>query len=228
MLEISCWGSKMDETIADFQERQNEIRFYYDTISHLPDADDEHKRLFKIMKANFLLMLYNLIESTITNGFLELYKAINDEGAAYKSIIHELQLLWAEYEVSQIYSPTTLRKTYVKRMQEVADIVANERKISMEDSNLDAEGNLDARKIKNICDHHGIRYTLSANGDCLYIIKTKRNNLSHGDLSFSECGRDFTIEDLCQMMNETFTFLSDILKGMKEYEVKKKYLISRN
>lgn len=43
----------MDETIADFQERQNEIRFYYDTISHLPDADDEHKRLFKIMKANF-------------------------------------------------------------------------------------------------------------------------------------------------------------------------------
>ena len=121
-------------------------------------------------------------------------------------MIHELQLLWAEYEVSQIYSPTTLRKTYVKRMQEVAGIVANERKISMRVSKLDAEGKLDARKIKNICDHHGIRYTLSANGDCLYTIKTQRNNLSHGDLSFSECGRDFTIEDLCQMMSETFTF----------------------
>ena len=216
----------MDETIADFQERQNEIRFYYDTISHLPDANDEQKRLFKIMKANFLLMLYNLIESTIRNGFQELYKAINDEGAVYTQMIHELQLLWAEYEVSQIYSPTTLRRTYVERMQEVADIVANE--ISMKVSELDAEGNLDARKIKNICDHHGIRYTLSASGDSLNTIKTKRNNLSHGDLSFSECGRDFTIEDLCQMMNETFTFLLDILKGMKEYEVKKKYLISRN
>lgn len=218
----------MDETIADFQERQSEIRLYYNTLLNLPDANDEQKRLFKIMKANFLLMLYNLIESTMTNGFRELYKAINDEGAAYKSIIHELQLLWADYEVSQIYSPTTLRQTYVKRMQEVADIVANEQKISMEVSNLDAEGNLDARKIKKICDHHGIRYTLSANGDCLYTIKTKRNSLSHGDLSFSECGRDFTIEDLCQMMDETFTFLSDILKGMKEYEVKKKYLISRS
>lgn len=218
----------MDETIADFQERQSEIRLYYNTLLNLPDANDEQKRLFKIMKANFLLMLYNLIESTMTNGFRELYKAINDEGAAYKSIIHELQLLWAEYEVSQIYSPTTLRKTYVKRMQEVADIVANEQKISMEVSNLDAEGNLDARKIKNMCDHHGIRYTLSSNGDCLYTIKTKRNNLSHGDLSFSECGRDFTIEDLYQMMDETFTFLSDILKGMKEYEVQKKYLISRS
>ena len=107
----------MDETIADFKERQNEIQFYYNTLLHLPDANDEQKRLFKIMKANFLLMLYNLIESTMTNGFRELYKAINDEGAAYKSIIHELQLLWADYEVSQIYSPTTLRQTYVKRMQ---------------------------------------------------------------------------------------------------------------
>lgn len=218
----------MDETIADFREREDEIRFYYDTLSRLTDANDEQKRLFKIMKANFLLMLYNLIESTITNGFQELYKAINDEGAAYTQMIHELQLLWAEYEVSEIYSPTTLRKTYVKRMQEVADIVANERKISMKVSKLDAEGNLDARKIKTICDHHGIRYTLSASGDSLNTIKTKRNNLSHGDLSFSECGRDFTIDDLHQMMNETFSFLSDILKGMKEYEMKKKYLISRN
>lgn len=218
----------MDETIADFQERESEVLFYYDTLSHLSDANDEQKRLFKIMKANFLLMLYNLIESTIRNGFQELYKAINDEGAVYTQMIHELQLLWAEYEVSQIYSPTTLRRTYVERMQEVADIVANERKISMKVSELDAEGNLDARKIKNICDHHGIRYTLSASGDSLNTIKTKRNNLSHGDLSFSECGRDFTIDDLSQMMNETFSFLSDILKGMKEYEVKKKYLISRN
>lgn len=55
-------------------------------------------------------------------------------------------------------------------MQEVADIVANERKISMKVSKLDAEGNLDARKIKNICDHHGIRYTLSASGDSLNTI----------------------------------------------------------
>lgn len=47
-----------------------------------------------------------------------------------------------EYEVSQIYSPTTLRKTYVKRMQEVADIVANERKISMKVSKLVRKENL--------------------------------------------------------------------------------------
>ena len=36
----------------------------------------------------------------------------------------------------------------------------------------------------------------AGNGEKLHQVKTRRNNLAHGNISFSECGRDFTLEEL--------------------------------
>lgn len=47
--------------------------------------------------------------------------------------------------------------------------------------------------------------------------KTKRNALAHGDDSFSDCAKDFTINDLRIMKEDVFIFLENILDGMKNY-----------
>ena len=91
----------------------------------------------------------------------------------------------------------------------------------------DISGNLDADKIRQICHDHGILISIPNNcrgGLVLDDVKEKRNNLAHGTVSFVECGRDYTIDDLEKIKNETTIFLTAILNGMKNYYDSKLYL----
>lgn len=72
---------------------------------------------------------------------------------------------------------------------------------------------------------HKIRYHLQLKGEKLELVKRERNNLAHGDVSFSDCARDLTIGDLTQIKRETIIFISDILAGMKKYYDEKQYKI---
>jgi hypothetical protein len=68
----------------------------------------------------------------------------------------------------------------------------------------------------------------SRGGVALEDVKNKRNNLAHGTMSFVECGRDYTIEDLKKIKNETVFFLQNILSGMKNYYDNQLYLMASN
>lgn len=58
------------------------------------------------------------------------------------------------------------------------------------------------------------------------IIKNKRNNLAHGNESFSECGRDYTLENLEEIKDESVEYMRFILTHIKEFIKDKKYLLS--
>ena len=47
------------------------------------------------------------------------------------------------------------------------------------------------------------RFYTAGNGDRLHQVKIRRNNLAHGNTSFSECGREFTYEDLYLLPSES-------------------------
>lgn len=55
-------------------------------------------------------------------------------------------------------------------------------------------------------------------------VKNKRNELAHGTTSFVECGRNYSIDDLIKIKDQTIKFLNCILNGMKQYYDSKKYL----
>jgi hypothetical protein len=46
----------------------------------------------------------------------------------------------------------------------------------------------------------------------LQIVKQRRNDLAHGLISFAECGRYFSIEDLNDIKKQTISFMRFILK----------------
>ena len=88
-----------------FNDRKNEIEFYY---SIMIDMDDETKhtlntidnqRFFRIMKSNFLLMLYNLVEATFTTGMLEIYDQLKRENCSYEAVIDEIRNIWRDYKI---------------------------------------------------------------------------------------------------------------------------------
>lgn len=89
---------------------------------------------------------------------------------------------------------------------------------------LGINGNLDAKRIKALCDKHKIRYVASDDDGCLRTVKEKRQNLAHGDESFGDCARDISLTDLEHIKDEVLRFINDILTGMKDYYDNKQFL----
>ena len=183
----------------------------------------DNNRLVKIMKSNLLLMLYNLVEACVVSGMMEIYEDLKNDGCSYNSVISEIQNIWAKNEINEIYGPTTERIAYENRVQRIIQNITSESPIILSRDALGVSGNLNAKKIKEICDRHRIRYRLETRGELLERVKLERNNLAHGDVSFSDCARNLSLSDLETIKNEVFLFIDGILKGMTDYYIGKQY-----
>lgn len=213
-----------------FEDRKTEIEFYY---SVMLDVNDETKhtintvdnqRFFRIMKSNFLLMLYNLVEATFTTGMLEIYDELKEDNCSYESFIDEIQNIWRDYKVKEIYKPESGLSTYTNRVQKIVNDITQNTPLTLTKGMLGINGNLDAKLIKDICDKHRIRYRVTDDQLVLDDVKKKRNSLAHGDESFSRCARDLTLSDLEIIKDTVILFISEILNGMDAYYNEKQYL----
>ena len=218
----------MQNTLGIFEDRKEEINFYYSIMIEIESADGhietiDNNRLVKIMKSNLLLMLYNLVEACVVSGMMEIYEDLKNDGCSYNSVISEIQNIWAKNEINEIYGPTTERIAYENRVQRIIQNITSESPIILSRDALGVSGNLNAKKIKEICDRHRIRYRLETRGESLERVKLERNNLAHGDVSFSDCARNLSLSDLETIKDEVFLFIDGILKGMTDYYIGKQY-----
>ena len=218
----------MQNTLGIFEDRKEEINFYYSIMIEIESADGhietiDNNRLVKIMKSNLLLMLYNLVEACVVSGMMEIYEDLKNDGCSYNSVISEIQNIWAKNEINEIYGPTTERIAYENRVQRIIQNITSESPIILSRDALGVSGNLNAKKIKEICDRHRIRYRLETRGELLERVKLERNNLAHGDVSFSDCARNLSLSDLETIKNEVFLFIDGILRGMTDYYIGKQY-----
>lgn len=213
-----------------FEDRKSEIEFYY---SVMIDIDDESKhtlntidnqRFFRIMKSNFLLMLYNLVEATFTTGMLEIYDKLKLDNCSYDAVIDEIQNIWRDYKVKEVYKPESGLATYTNRVKNIVIDITQNTPLTLSKGMLGINGNLNAKQIKDICDKHRIRYRVSDDQFVLEKVKKKRNSLAHGDESFSRCARDLTLADLETIKDTVLLFITEIIAGMDAYYDEKQYL----
>lgn len=221
----------MQNTYGIFNDRKNEIEFYYSIMVEIDNGSAnintiDNRRFYKIMKSNFLLMLYNLVEACIVSGMMEIYEDLKNNGCSYNQVIREIQDIWSKSKINEIYGPATERTAYENRVRQIIQDITTNTPIVLSKDALGISGNLNARKIKEICDKHKIRYRLQNQGESLERVKRERNSLAHGDVSFSDCARDLTIGDLEDIKDEVVQFLQDILNGMKDYYDQKLYKIN--
>lgn len=230
---------KMQATVDTFDERISEIDLYYSALDQLylskiaSDSDEKYLEddFLKILKSNAILMIYNLVESTIMSGILEIYSALSQHGITYKMVRREIQDIWFSFKFNQVYDKSAHFHSYRDKASEIITSILSEDALSLDRKATDISGNLDANKIRIICQDHGIHFSLDRKcrgGVVLTDVKDKRNNLAHGTISFVECGRDYSIEDLTKIKNETVFFLKDILNGMKGYYDNRLYLSASN
>lgn len=65
---------------------------------------DNFEAIVKIMKSNSILMLYNLVESTIRVSMLDYYSSLNDKQLSFSQAIESIQKLWVKNHLNQINS----------------------------------------------------------------------------------------------------------------------------
>lgn len=220
----------MNETQDIFEERKREIEFYFSILVEMDAGKKDiintidNKLFFRIMKSNFLLMLYNIVEATVTTGMLEIYEQLRNDNCTYTSLISEMQNIWRNYKVKEVYLSSDELKAYVNRVEVIVNDVINETPVIFNKKMLDINGNLNAKRIKDLCDKHCIRYRVVDDEMKLEEVRKKRNSLAHGDESFSNCARDLTITDLENIKDTILNFLNGIIAGMKKYYDEKQYL----
>lgn len=224
----------MQAIIDMFDERVQEINHYFDAMIALDEGSIERlsqapyfdSEFIKVLKANALLMIYNLVESTVMGGILEIYDKLKQEGLTYCSVRQEIKDIWFSYKFKQVYDQQAHYKSYKGKALEIVNSILTGEVIELDRKATDISGNLDAQQIRNVCTDHGIRFhtdAASKGGIVLETVKDRRNDLAHGTLSFAECGRDYSIEELSEIKYQTVLFLNGLLDGMKQYYDGKQY-----
>lgn len=223
----------MITTRAEFQRRIQEVEKYMAAAQLLDSGRCElvctdilggqsklliDEELSRIFKANVFLLLYNLVESTIINSIKAIVNSVVDEHLTYDQISEEIKHLWARHTVSGVKDISQ----FTKKIQDVADKIVTKELLSLTHECINISGNIDAQKIRNIAKQVG--WEVTQDGRELLIIKKKRNNLAHGELTFVDIGKDYSIKELTNIKDKTVAYLTDVLTKVEAYISNKRYL----
>lgn len=186
------------------------------------------KDLTHVLKSNAFLILYNLIEATISNAIEDIHDEIlrdTNLGADLlcvnltKIALRKIEISnLSNFDCEKTNASQIILKSWLKKHKE---LVENHK-------NPLFSGNVDARKIREIAEDYGFssetEQSKTFNGACLVAIKKSRNSLAHGSDSFKQKGRDTSIDDLIAFKEQTICYLDNILTNIETYLQSKQYL----
>ncbi len=213
----------------EFEKRKQEIEIYIRFLNSTVEnpkiietaigKDSEKTLLRKVLFANTYLLLYNLVESSIRNSIQDIYDHFEQEGVAFDDLKDNLKKLILTN--MKAHNPTK----FLERINLLTTDIVYE---SFDQEKI-ASGNLDAQKIREIASNYGFssetEYSICKNGSKLLEIKNKRNDLAHGIISFSECGKDSSLSDVNNAFTEVSAYIENITNNIQLYIAEKTYLI---
>lgn len=213
----------------DFNQRKKEIEIYYSFLEKLltndfiswNDSVKEHINIeFRgIAKANIFIMLYNLVESSISAAIEQIHITIkNDTSVNFDGIKDGIK--------TNILKYLKTKKNVKKFIEEVHSISIDIIMSCFEKKSV-FSGNADRDEIVKLANLYGFSldsdYSKTKHGEKLRKIKLHRNNLAHGDVSFYEIGRDYTISEIENYKNEVIAYIEKIISNIECYIVNKEY-----
>lgn len=223
----------MNTTKSEFQKRISEINIYFETLEMLDRGEcrivcqtligEEEimhidSELSKILKANGFILLYNLIESTVRKSIDAILNVVKDEGLTYRTLSDKLKKLWIKQEIKNINA----NEIGIKVLN-IAESILNNELLLLKQECITISGNIDAQKIREIAQMVG--YDEPKDGAALKTIKDKRNHLAHGEYTFAEIGKEFSVKDLMTFKQKTEEHLKHVLTNVEEYINNKKFRV---
>ncbi|MCP1606036.1 MAE_28990/MAE_18760 family HEPN-like nuclease [Pseudomonas citronellolis] len=180
------------------------------------------RELTKTLRANAYLLLYNLVEATMTNAIDAIHKAVDGDNLGFDQLSGNLQSIALSH----------FKRAIKDGHSSALDGRVHPIEIAMTRLGYDREkifsGNVDCAEIKSAAKKYGFetadpnlngRQTLRQLRD----VKDKRNALAHGRLSFEQCGQDTSPEYLSKVYYQTNVYLRSVLWSISSYLRGKKY-----
>ncbi|WP_129660568.1 MAE_28990/MAE_18760 family HEPN-like nuclease [Bacteroides fragilis] len=233
----------MNRVKIEFEKRVLEIEQYFEYIAILDNGKcsingktidgasfekEINDDLVKILRANGFILLYNLVEATITKSIEALFATIYEREVTFKNLSDNLKKLWIiqkSLPLNKGIDAIGSNKIIEIITKVVNDIIENEI-TKLEIDCVKISGNVDAKKIRDIADKIGFERPSQQQGEDLVVIKDKRNKLAHGEFSFCEIGKDYSIRDMCKFKNSTINHLEEYIYKIEEYIQLNSYLSS--
>lgn len=183
-----------------------------------------------VLKASAFLLLYNVVESCVRSAFEQTYQEILQDNITFDQLPDGIRDIWIKQEFS-IPLDTANQSTYLQRARQVANHIANDETMNLDPRKLPISGSLDGNAIHTLCNKHGVPLRVSRwarGGADLVTIKIQRNALAHGHKSFSECGREYGLQDIERIYKQTKHFLSGFTKSVSRFNASKGYKNKKN
>ena len=223
----------MINAITDFQNRVKEVRSYFDFLERLNGNENRlyihtngdpptlfpiDDTLLKTFKATAFLLLYNLVESTISNAIQSIYDELKSKSISYMKVRDDLKKISLKN-----FSRMNMDSLHTKIFDLSVDIIT----IGFRRRSL-FSGNVDAKFIRKTAREYGFShqttYIKTRNGESLFTIKNHRNDLAHGIKSFTEVGKEVGITQLGEVKDEVISYLEEILSNVDKYVGDEDYL----
>lgn len=211
----------LEDTRIIFDERKEEIEEFLRflkiltnkkaTISTGENSVEVSITFTHILKAQGYLILYNLVESTVANAISAIHKYFYENDISFNRLPDSLQKKMLKQLCKE--GPSTIAP--IDRMSSLSREII---KKSYNKKSLFA-GNIDTKKVNELSEDYGfdIRntdYRITGHGRFIKNVKDNRNDLAHGNKSFTDCGRDTSIDDLITAFKQIPEFLNTILNGV--------------
>jgi hypothetical protein len=220
-------------TLADFHiDSESDLHSLIQNILNKLDTKSFDFQISNIFKSNTILILYNLIESTISNTDKYFLKYISDLDLKFHELNSEMKTFWVNH--SSQFDKNKVLKTAVSILDKIQTISINVEK-QIESNAKEYQGNLDPRNIDQLLASYGIRTTkevMLTNEDARTAVKnivTWRNDLAHGKYSFAEFGQRLyygngNMNDVEFLKKSCFSLLQVFLKNVENHIANESYL----
>tara|TARA_B110000240_G_C13473923_1_gene442167 strand:- start:805 stop:1476 length:672 start_codon:yes stop_codon:yes gene_type:complete len=221
----------MQSLFDDLDNRKSELGHYLDLIDFLSashtitneknETFQINTNLVKTTKGTVYLMLYNLIEATMREAVLAIHDKISANGSSFDNLRVELQ--------KKIL--TRARKESID-LGKMLESMNGDISLKFHSSALKAKdlfsGNIDRTEIQKIATIYGFsddtNYGQTKHGEHLKSVMTNRNDLAHGNKTFSNVGETKTAEDIRKLSNEVIAYIYEISDNIQDSVINKNYL----
>lgn len=228
----------MNNTKIEFEKRIQEINIYFDLLTIIDKGEcliqcktingeiikeSIDGELIKILKANGFILLYNLIEATITKSIEAIFTAIYDDGLTFQKLSDKIKKLWLNQKAIPLKSgiDALSHNKILTILDDVAKSIIDNQILKLKTECIRISGNIDAQEIRNIAKKIG--FEQAKDGSILEEIKKKRNNLAHGEFTFGEIGKNVSVNDMIKYKDCAYSHLKDVINNIDSFIQNKRF-----
>lgn len=217
----------IDMRIPAYEERKKELFVFIEALKKKDDSPvADLLSLRTTMRATAVLLLYNMVEFTVTYCLRYIHDMIKEHKVPYREMTKAIQNITITYYVNKI----KMTKGDYDTAAQIRHMLAQVNDVELSFMTYDEfaaicplySGNLDSKVIRSVLKKYGICSCVRSRE--LKTVREKRNRLAHGEDTFEEIGRDLSIEYVETLMNSTFEAMETMIEEVGAFIAERSYM----